>query len=91
MGIQIENEQLLKIFDDINKGKRIERGRQYVDKNDFLKLFNMIRKAHHESRNEITTLEKVFFQYATKNLNSGGNKILQRINPPKEPCMGKKI
>ena len=90
MGIQIENEQLLKIFDDINKGKRIERGRQYVDKNDFLKLFNMIRKAHHESRNEITTLEKIFFQYATKNLNSGGNKILQRINPPKDPCMGKK-
>ena len=90
IGIQIENEQLLKIFDEINKGKRIERGRQYVDKHDFLKLFNMIRKAHHDSGNEVTALEKVFFQYATKNLSSGGNKILQRINPPKDPCMGKK-
>ena len=63
IGIQIETEELSKVFG--NASKRKIRGEQCINEKEFLSFFNVLRKAHHDARNENLELEKIFAEYST--------------------------
>ena len=68
MGIQIDVEKLSILINQVRKDKGLKVGETLIRQDEFLNLFNLLRKKHHEEREgeEEPELEEVFMKYASK-------------------------